>query len=216
VVGLGFDTGRRGLRLVCLGAHPDDIEIGCGGTVLRLARERRLDSVAWVVFSGSEERAAEARNAAAEFLAGVPDAQVAVHTFRDGYFPAQHAEVKDVFEGLKRETEPDLVFTHARCDRHQDHRVLSDLAWNTWRDHVVLEYEIPKYDGDLETPNLYVALDDDTRRRKVGLLMDAFSSQRGKPWFDEDTFNGLMRLRGVEANAPTRFAEGFFARKLRL
>jgi LmbE family N-acetylglucosaminyl deacetylase len=206
----------RGLRVLCLGAHADDIEIGCGGTILRFAKERRLEAVTWVVFSGNAERAAEARRSAEAHLHAVGDAGVHVHGFRDGYFPSEVAELKDAFEDLKRSGDFDLVLTHAGHDRHQDHRTVSELTWNTWRDHLVLEYEIPKYDGDLGRPNLYVTLDDDVRRTKVRLLLEHFPSQRDKAWFDEATFEGLMRLRGLEVNAPSRFAEAFYARKLRV
>jgi LmbE family N-acetylglucosaminyl deacetylase len=206
----------RPLRLLCLGAHCDDIEIGCGGSVLRLIESFPEVSCDWVVFSSNSQRHQEASRSAAAFLAGIPESgrAIAVETFRESYFPWVGAEIKDYFQQrLAAFACPDLIFTHCRDDRHQDHRVVSDLTWNTFRDHMILEYEIPKYDGDLATPNLYVALGETTAERKVGLLLEHFPSQRSRPWFDADTFRGLMRLRGVESNAPERFAEGFYCRK---
>jgi LmbE family N-acetylglucosaminyl deacetylase len=198
-------------RVLCVGAHSDDIEIGCGGTILQLLQRGSID-VHWVVFSGRQARAAEATKSAEVFLAGAASRSVLLKEFRDGYFPADFATVKSEFEQLKA-FQPDLVFTHYRQDRHQDHRVLSDLAWNTFRNHLVLEYEIPKYDGDLGTPNLFVPLDEEIGRTKVQLLCETFQTQTNKQWFTEDTFLGLMRLRAVECGSPTRYAEAFYCRK---
>lgn len=200
--------------VLCLGAHCDDIEIGAGGTILRLVHERPDVRVHWVVFSSDERRGAEARASAAAFLAGARHPVVTINAFRNGYFPQVWSDIKEYFERLKREVTPDLILTHYRHDLHQDHRVLSDLAWNTFRDHLILEYEIPKYDGDLGTPNCYVALDEATCRRKVEVLMRSFPSQHDKQWFTEDTFFALLRLRGIESNAAGRYAEGFYCRKL--
>jgi LmbE family N-acetylglucosaminyl deacetylase len=201
-------------RILCLGAHSDDIEIGCGGTVLTLLE--RYDNVAvhWVVFSATEVRAAEARESAAAFLACARERQVVIKEYRDGYFPFQGAPIKDDFEALKHEFNPDLVFTHSREDHHQDHRLISDLTWNTFRNHLILEYEIPKYDGDLGHPNIFVPLAESVCSRKVQLLLDSFRSQRQRQWFDEQTFRALLRLRGLEANSPTRYAEAFHCRKV--
>jgi LmbE family N-acetylglucosaminyl deacetylase len=211
--GLSLSAGRSPqLRVLCLGAHADDIEIGCGGLLLTLARTRRL-SVDWVVFSASGARAAEARRGAALFLKGAARARVSTHRFKDGFFPYEGAAIKAVFERMKRSLAPDLVLTHYRDDRHQDHRVLSDLAWNTFRDHWILEYEIPKYDGDLGAPNCFLPLDEATCRRKVSLIRQAFATQRKKHWFADETFLSLMRLRGTECRAPDRYAEAFYARK---
>jgi LmbE family N-acetylglucosaminyl deacetylase len=201
-------------RLLALGAHADDIEIGCGGTLLRLAAEHRQLEVMWVVFSAAHERAAEARASAAAFLSGAARAHVEVREYRDGYFPYQGDLVKDDFEALKRDFDPDLVFTHAREDRHQDHRVISDLTWNTWRSHTILEYEVPKWDGDLATPNFYAHLTEADLERKIAFLLEHFPSQRQKHWFSADVFRALARLRGVECAAPHRYAEGFTARKV--
>ena len=214
MVGLRLDArSADGLEVLCLGAHADDIEIGCGGTLLRLAREHPGLSVHWVVFSGVGDRAEEAKRGAALFLRGVARAQVVVHRFRDGFFPYEGAEIKEAFEELASRVAPAVIFTHRGEDRHQDHRLLSELTWNTFRDHLVLEYEVPKYDGDLGNPNVFVPLDAPTRDGKVSHLMDVFSTQRGKRWFSPETFLGLMRLRGVESASPTGYAEGFHVRK---
>jgi LmbE family N-acetylglucosaminyl deacetylase len=202
------------LSVLCIGAHSDDIEIGCGGTMLRLIQEEPDISVAWVVFGASGQRAQEARASAEAFLGPVADKNIVVKSFRDGYFPYEGAQIKDTFEELKRKLSPDVVFTHYRHDLHQDHRCVSDLTWNTFRSQLILEYEIPKYDGDLGTPNFFVALDDDLCRRKVASLLAHFASQTGKFWFREEVFTSLMRLRGVEARAANCLAEAFYSRKL--
>jgi LmbE family N-acetylglucosaminyl deacetylase len=207
-------TTARPTRILCLGAHSDDIEIGCGGTVLRLVESYPDLEVRWVVLSGDERRAQEARCSASMFLAGVQHAEVTVHTFRDGFFPYIGAEIKTVFEELKEEAAPDVIFTHSRGDLHQDHRVVAELTWNTFRDHFILEYEIPKYDGGLPNPNFFVPVDEETRTRKIAYLMRAFGSQRSKRWFTEDTFAGLMRLRGIECASPVGSAEAFLAKKI--
>jgi LmbE family N-acetylglucosaminyl deacetylase len=216
MIGLTFDRAGLdgGYRVLALGAHPDDIEIGCGGTMLDLVDHGRVAAATWVVFSGSQERAAEAQASAAAFLDGVAERSINVHGFRDGFLPYEGAAVKDAFERLKREVDPDVVLTHRGDDAHQDHRTVSELTWNTFRDHLILEYEIPKYDGDLGRPNLFVPLGEPTYRRKIELLQKGFPSQQGKAWFTEDTFLALMRLRGMECNAPSRHAEGFVCRKL--
>ena len=214
---IGFAReGRHGKTptLLCLGAHADDIEIGAGGTVLRLIAENPDLSVHWVVLSADGVRRDEALASADEFLADAAKSNVTLESFRESYFPWEGDAIKDWFEGLKADVEPDLVLVHARHDLHQDHRTVSELAWNTFRDHLILEYEIPKYEGDLMTPSVYVRLDDETARRKVDILMRCFESQRSRRWFDEETFLALMRVRGVEAN--TRYAEGFHARKVAL
>ncbi len=201
-------------RLLVVGAHADDIEIGCGGTILTLLAANPAITVRWIVMSGSPARAAEARACAAAFLQGAADATVAVHQFRDGYFPAEFAEIKDAFEDMKRDYEPDLILTHLRTDRHQDHRVVSDLTWNSFRAHPILEYEIPKYDGDWGVPNVYVPLHRETLERKVDLLMTHFASQNTRSWFTAETFEAVARLRGIEAAAATGLAEAFTGRKV--
>jgi LmbE family N-acetylglucosaminyl deacetylase len=202
--------------ILCVGAHSDDIEIGCGGTMLRLLASNPGAAVHWVVFSAQGERAREAEQAAARFLARATSRTVEVHQFRDGFFPSEYSKVKTYFEELKARVEPDVIFTHFRHDLHQDHRTVCELTWNTFRDHFVLEYEVPKWDGDLGTPNVYVQLDQSHAREKVAILTECFASQAGKHWFDEETFVGLMRLRGLECNAPARRAEAFYGRKVTL
>jgi LmbE family N-acetylglucosaminyl deacetylase len=204
-----------GVRSVLLlGAHSDDIEIGCGGTVLRLVAANPGAAVHWIVFSGQGSRAQEAEASAARFLEQAASRTVEVHQFRDGFFPSEHARIKTYFEELKVKVDPDLIFTHYRDDLHQDHRVISELTWNTYRRHTVLEYEVPKWDGDLGHPNVYVPLAEETARHKVKILMESFGTQQGKHWFDEETFNGLMRLRALECNAESKRAEAFFGRKV--
>jgi LmbE family N-acetylglucosaminyl deacetylase len=200
-------------RVLVLGAHADDIEIGCGATMLALQQAHPLD-VSWVVLSAHDEREGEARESAEAFLAGAERASVECHRFRDGYLPYVGGEVKDVFEELKGRVEPDLILTHSRDDLHQDHRLVCELTWNTWRDHLILEYEIPKYDGDLGRPNLFVPVSEELAHEKTRLLATAFGSQREKHWFDEELFLGLMRLRGMEAHAASGYAEAFTSRKV--
>jgi LmbE family N-acetylglucosaminyl deacetylase len=214
VLRLGLPAvGSAPLRVLALGCHADDIELGCGGTLLRLKDEAPALEVRWVVFSALGERAQEVRASAEELLDGVARVEVVLHEFRDGYLPYLGPAVKDSVEALK-DFEPDVVFTHQRSDLHQDHRLVSELAWNTFRDHLILEYEIPKYDGDLGAPNVFVPLDDATCRRKVEILMRHYGSQRSKRWFTEDLFYGLMRLRGMESGSASPYAEAFYGRKL--
>lgn len=213
---LNFDLCKRKdapLKLLCLGAHSDDIEIGCGGSVLALLEKYPQVEVQWVVFSGQGPRSREARESAELFLTRAAKKDVQVHDYPDTYFPAHWEAIKQAFNGLKRFT-PDLVFTHHRDDFHQDHRVISELTWNAFRDQIVLEYEIPKWDGDLGRPNFYVPLDRRLCELKIENLLKAFKSQAGRHWFDSETFLSLLRLRGVEASAPGRYAEAFYARKL--
>jgi LmbE family N-acetylglucosaminyl deacetylase len=200
-------------RVLCLGAHADDIEIGCGGFLLRLIRAVPQIEVDWMVFSASGRRAGEARRSAALFLNGTRRPRVTVARFRDGFFPYDGARIKRLFERLKRRPSPDLVLTHYRDDRHQDHRLVSDLTWNTFRNHWILEYEIPKFDGDLGIPSCFVPLDAETCALKMTYLHQAFGSQRDKHWFTAETFMGLMRLRGMECRAPGGYAEAFYSRK---
>ncbi len=204
----------RARRILCLGAHSDDIEIGCGGTILKLAAARRPPEIVWAVFSSGPEREQEARRSAALFLKGVKQQRVLVKDFRNAYFPYGAPEIKDFFEELKAQFSPDVIFTHCRHDLHQDHRTLCELTWNTFRNHLILEYEIPKYDGDLGAPNCFVPLEGPTCKRKIDYLCRVFGTQRDKHWFTPDTFEALMRIRGVESNSPAKFAEAFYARKL--
>jgi LmbE family N-acetylglucosaminyl deacetylase len=215
-VSLPATLGERGapLRLLCLGAHCDDIEIGCGGSVLRLLAERPGSSVHWMIFSSTPEREREARASAAEFLSGAAEAQVVIHQFRDGYLPTQAAEVKDAFEATKAAVRPDLILTHRRHDRHQDHRMVAELTWNTFRNHLIAEYEIPKYEGDLGSPNLFAPLPEAVARRKIALILRYFQSQARHSWFRAETFEAVMRLRGIECNAAEGLAEAFHVSKL--
>jgi LmbE family N-acetylglucosaminyl deacetylase len=210
---LGLSAAEPLRRVLAIGCHADDIEIGCGGSLLTLIAANPGLEVDWVVLAASGERASEAQTSAAAFLTGAAAARVEVHGFRDGFLPYLGAEVKDVFEDLKRRVDPQIVFTHAGYDFHQDHRLACELTWNTFRNHLILEYEIPKFDGDLGRPNVFVPLSQAVVDRKLDLLEQHFPTQVGKHWFDRETFVGLMRLRGMEAVAPTRFAEAFTSRK---
>jgi len=200
-------------RVLAIGSHADDVEIGCGGTLITIALSNPGLEVDWIVLAAPGERAGEARASAADFLAGAGAARVEVHDFRDGFLPYVGGAVKDVFEDLKTRVEPQVVFTHAGYDFHQDHRLACELTWNTFRSHLILEYEIPKVDGDLGRPNVFMPLSPAVVDRKLELLERHFHSQSGKHWFDRETFKGLMRLRGAEAVAPTGFAEAFTCRK---
>lgn len=202
-------------RVLCLGAHADDLEIGCSGTLLTLVADRRIE-VTWVVFSASEERGREARESAHALLASVEKKEILVKEFRDGFFPYEGARVKETFEELKTRVAPDVIFTHHRHDLHQDHRVIADLTWNTFRDDLILEYEVPKYDGDLGAPNVFVPLAESVWRRKIAHILASFPSQSDRRWFTEDVFVALLRLRGLECNSPSHHAEAFYGRKLRL
>jgi LmbE family N-acetylglucosaminyl deacetylase len=213
---LTLALGRRGgspLQILCLGAHSDDLEIGCGGTLRKLIESNGDLRVHWIVFSASGQRAIEAEKSATRFLAGAAHTEIVVKNFRDGFFPYLGYDIKEFFEELKPRCTPDLVFTHYREDRHQDHRLISDLTWNTYRDHLILEYEIPKYDGDLGSPNIFVPLDESICRNKVQWITEGFQTQRDRHWFTEETFRSLLRLRGIESGAPSGYAEGFFCRK---
>ncbi len=212
---LGLPEDRKTpLTILCLGAHSDDIEIGCGGTMLHLLSQYSNLNVSWVVFSSGRDRELEARTSAALFLKKAKTHKVTVKNFRDGFFPYEGAQIKEFFEELKKEVNPNLIFTHYRTDRHQDHRTISDLTWNTWRQHLVLEYEIPKYDGDLGSPNCFVPLTQDICSEKIKHICEVFQTQGNKAWLTEDTFQALLRLRGVECAAPEKFAEAFYCRKL--
>jgi LmbE family N-acetylglucosaminyl deacetylase len=208
-----LNRGESGpVRVLALGAHSDDIEIGCSGTLLRLIEQGCVSELWWVVLSGSPERAEEAQSSAEALLEGVPH-RIIVRDFADGFFPYDGRAIKEFVEELKRDFSPDVVFTHQRTDLHQDHRLTCEVTWNTFRDHLILEYEIPKYDGDMGAPNLFVPLDAGLCSRKVSHLFDHFESQVSKPWFKQDLFSGLLRLRGMECQSPTSFAEAFYCRK---
>ncbi len=205
---------RDDLSILCLGAHSDDIEIGCGGTISRLLREHPGSRVTWLVLSADGERADEARRSAQIVLEAAGDADVVLKTFRDGYFPWEGAEIKSFLEELARGFQPDIIFTHRRSDLHQDHRTVGELTWNLFRDHFILEYGIPKYDGDLSTQNFFVPLTEDEARAKIEHLMTQFPSQSSRDWFTAETFESVLRLRAIESRSPTGFAEGFHCRKV--
>jgi LmbE family N-acetylglucosaminyl deacetylase len=214
VIKLNFAANSSGpLAVLCLGAHSDDIEIGCGGTLLYLKKICPQLQFHWVVFSASGMRGPEAAKAAELFTSG-SSKSVILKEFRDGFLPYTGGEVKNLFEEMKGQVDPDLIFTHWRDDAHQDHRLLSELTWNTFRNHLILEYEIPKYDGDMGRPNFFVPLDSPFYENKIDYLFEAFTSQRSKRWFDRESFFGLMRIRGMECNAPSGYAEAFHCRKL--
>lgn len=202
------------LTILCVGCHSDDIEIGCGGTVLRLGEEYPSCVFHWVVFSAIGVREAEARRGAALFVRPASLKTPVLKAFPDGFMPSVAAEIKLVFEEFKHTIAPDLIFTHNRRDAHQDHRLIAELTWNTFRDHLILEYEIPKYDGDMGRPSLFVPLESKTCEKKISYIVDTFQSQRSKRWFQQDTFLSLMRLRGMECNAPSGYAEAFYCRKM--
>jgi len=216
MISLNLDKENSGpLTVLCLGAHSDDIEIGCGGTVLQLKQQPREVIFHWIVFSATGIRGEEARTSAERFTSG-SKLSLVLKEFKDGFLPYSAAQIKQFFEELKSEVNPDLIFTHWSGDAHQDHRLLNELTWNTFRNHLILEYEIPKYDGDMGRPSAFVPLAEKAFRSKVEILCDAFKSQNSKPWFAPETFLGLMRLRGMESNAPTGYAEAFYVRKVLL
>ena len=212
MLGIRLQPGLQ--RVLCLGAHSDDLEIGCGGTLLQLTESEDPVEVTWIVFGAEGRREREARESAQALLAHAKSAEIRVERFRDGFFPAQSAAIKEYFEALKPRVAPDLILTHYRGDLHQDHRLIGELTWNTFRDHLILEYEIPKYDGDFGSPNVFVPLDGERCRRKIELLLTHFASQRDRRWFSEELFRSVLRLRGMEANAPDGYAEAFYGRKV--
>jgi LmbE family N-acetylglucosaminyl deacetylase len=207
--------GRSGpKKILALGAHADDIEIGSGGTILRLLEEDPAMEVYWVVLAASGQRRTEAAESANRFLANTRRKEIVIKEFRDGYFPYIGTQIKDFFEELKRKFRPNLILTHYRDDLHQDHRLVSELTWNTFRDHLILEYEVVKYDGDLGVPNFFVHLNESIARKKIQNILECFKSQEAKNWFSEDIFSSILRLRGVESNAPDKYAEAYYSRKL--
>ena len=212
MLSLGIQARDEPLAILCLGAHADDIEIGAGGTVLSLLERHPGSRVLWVVLSATAQRESEARNSAAAMLRSAGHSDVAVHHFEDGFFPSELPRIKRAFEELKSFA-PDLILTHHRADHHQDHRTVSELTWNTFRDHLVLEYEVLKYDPDLGNPNLFVPLSSETAATKLEVIWNCFPSQRRRRWFDQETFMAMMRVRGAQAASPSGLAEGFYAPK---
>jgi LmbE family N-acetylglucosaminyl deacetylase len=215
MLSLPLDGVTPGIRhVLCLGAHCDDIEIGCGGTVLKLAEHPSSPKFTWVVFTSDAVREAEASRSAEALLRQASSARIIIKKLRDGFLPYEGSLVKETFEELKGTVSPDLILTHYRNDLHQDHRLISELTWNTFRDHLILEYEIPKWDGDLGAPNVFVPLDEGLCRRKIDTILTNFPSQADRRWFSAELFRSLLRLRGLECNAPTNHAEAFYGRKL--
>ncbi len=211
---VNFSHIKSGLKILCLGAHADDIEIGCGGTILKLINSYSNLEFRWVVFSSDQIRKKEALQSANQFLSKAEKYAVDILSFEDGFFPYNGGEIKNYFEKLKLSFSPDLIFTHYKTDYHQDHRLISELTWNTFRNHLILEYEVLKYDGDLGRPNFFVHLSKENAVNKINLITKNFISQKNKTWFDEETFKSILRIRGVESNAPEKYAEAFYVRKL--
>jgi len=214
---LSLETYRKksSLKILCLGSHCDDIEIGCGGTLLKLIQSRHGNvAIQWVIFSSTAEREDEARRSAQVFLKRSAQKSLVIEHFEDSFFPYNGGEIKKFMQGLSRESSPDLIFTHYKNDLHQDHRLIAELTWNAFRDHWILEYEVPKYDGDLGSPNLFVPLTGTICLKKINNIVHSYKSQRNKNWFTKETFLSLHRLRGVECNANSGYAEAFYCRKL--
>jgi LmbE family N-acetylglucosaminyl deacetylase len=209
-------SGREALRVLCIGAHCDDIEIGCGGTLLALQTAGVIDRIGWVVLSGREARRGETEHAMRLLVAEDARDRLVFGDFTDGSMPSEYKAIKAFFESLKEIPAPDLILTHHRDDRHQDHRIVNQMTWNTFRDHLILEYEIPKWDGELGQPNLYVPIAHELGERKISILLQAYASQAGRDWFTRDTFEAMLRLRGIECRAESGWAEAFHTRKLRL
>jgi len=209
-----FPAIKSGYKILCLGAHCDDIEIGCGGTLSRLIQDHPIDFVKWVVFASTETRKHEAIASASIFLEQAKEKDIVVFDYRDAFLNYSGIEIKEKFESIKKEINPDLIFTHYRDDRHQDHRLLSDFTWNTFRQHFILEYEIPKFDGDLGIPNFFIQLSEEQVNKKIRIILDSFKSQAEKHWFDKETFQALMRVRGMESASLSKYAEAFYARKV--
>jgi LmbE family N-acetylglucosaminyl deacetylase len=200
-------------KILCLGAHADDIEIGCGGTILKLVHDYPGAEFYWVVFSAEGLRREEAQGSAEAFL-GNTTKIVDILDFKDSYFPFVGANIKDYFVILKKKIMPDLIFTHCKNDAHQDHQLIAKLTWNAFRDNFIMEYEIPKYDGDLGTPNVYVHLNESFVEKKLSNICKVFLSQKNKPWFSHESFRAIMSIRGIESNSPSKHAEGFYSRKI--
>lgn len=216
MIKVNFELNNKSTKkILCLGSHADDIEIGCGGTILKLVEKYKNISFFWVVLSSGKMRADEAYSSANLFLKNVQgEKEIIIKEFQDSFFPFLGGEIKKYFEELKQIFFPDIIFTHFRNDLHQDHRLISELTWNTFRDHLILEYEVPKYDGDLGAPNLFVHLNTLICEKKIDFLMKSFKTQQSNSWFDRETFFSIMRLRGMESNSPSKYAEAFYCRKL--
>lgn len=214
MLNFSFTDKKHDYKILCIGAHCDDIEIGCGGTLLHLLEGNSVGFVKWVVFTSNEQRKHEAIISANAFLEKAKDKDIVIYDYRDAFLNYCGLEIKEKFEAIKKDFQPDLIFTHYRDDRHQDHRLLSEFTWNTFRQHLILEYEIPKFDGDLGAPNFFIRLTEEQMTRKTQIILDSFQSQASKHWFDKETFQALMRIRGMESATMTKYAEAFYARKM--
>ena len=214
-IDLGINK-EQPVRILCMGAHCDDLEIGCGGTILHLQKTYTKAEITWVVFGGAGARKKEAKRSADLFLGSAAKKKIIIKSFRDSYFPYEGKAIKEYFEQLKKMADPHVIFTHYRHDLHQDHRLISELTWNAFRDHLILEYEIIKYDGDMGSPNTFVNIEEELCRKKVDIIVKTFQSQRAKRWFSDEVFRAIMRLRGVENNSPSTYAEAFYCRKATL
>lgn len=213
MINLKLNKLEEPLTILAMGAHCDDIEIGCGGTMLSIIKDNPLVNIIWIVFSSTEKREIEATKSAKLFCKNAAKFDLKVLNFWDGFLPYHGEKLKNTFESLKGEIKPDLIFTHYRHDLHQDHRLISELTWNTFRNHLILEYEIPKWDGDIGAPNTFVHLDEATGLKKIKYLQQVYNSQKTKAWFTDDLFWSLMRMRGMESNSSSRIAEAFYSRK---
>lgn len=213
MLGLNINNDRE-LKILCLGAHPDDIEIGCGGTLFSMLEKYKRAHVDWVVFSSENTREEEARISANIFLEHAATINVKINKFRNGFFPYIGAEIKEYFESIKNNISPDIIFTHYREDLHQDHRIISDLTWNTFRNHFILEYEIPKWDGDLGRPNVFMPLNEFVCKNKIANILSVFKTQASKHWFNESLLYSVLRLRGMECVSPTGYAEAYYCKKM--
>jgi LmbE family N-acetylglucosaminyl deacetylase len=214
VLELAFKKFEQAATVLLIGAHCDDIEIGCGATLRRLVREFPKLNFKWVVFTSEQDRRAETVAAAARFIGNKARYELSFLDFKGSYFPAYYAPIKDALESIKSQVNPDLIFTHSLHDRHQDHKLLAELTWNTYRSHLIFEYEIPKFEGDLGHPNLFVPVSETDLADKIDILLSCFPTQSHRSWFTPDTFRGLARIRGIECAAQSGFAEAFTARKV--
>ncbi len=210
------NNSNEGIQLLLLGAHCDDIEIGCGGTLLKLMDHYKVRHIQWVVFASNPERKKEALKSAEAFTAPIEDKKIQIHDYKDGFLPSVWDKVKREFEVIKSNFAPDIILTHYRDDLHQDHRVINELTWNTFRNHLIFEYEIPKYDGDLGNPNVFVPLEAEHLERKKNILLTTFRSQLDKQWFDETLIRAIPRIRGVQCASDSNYAEAFYSRKMLL
>ena len=214
MINFDFNWNVQGPKVLFLGAHPDDIEIGCGGTIIDLLKHYNNAEIYWVVFSGNEIRKKEAIKSANAFLKDIEKKTVIQKSFKENHFPYNGEKIRQVFSTVKSKFNPDVIFTHYRNDFHQDHRIISELTLNTFRDNIILEYEIPKYDGDLSKPQIFSPINKNILKSKVSLIIKYFQSQNDKFWFTEETFKSIARIRGIESKSKSGYAEAFYCRKI--